>query len=77
MSDWSDVIVLSDEESHSNKPEDDLVICSASSKINIQQRVEIKQSDYLRLEEWGIIKLLHIFYKNNFQYGFIVCLSNF
>ena len=52
MSDLSDVSIASE----CNKPEEDPVICFATSKLNRRNRVDIKISDYSRLEEWGIIK---------------------
>ena len=50
----SDISISSDECCQLKK-EEDPVICWASNKVNRQNRAPIRKSDYLRLEEHGII----------------------
>ena len=50
----SDISISSDECCQLKK-EEDPVICWASNKVNRQNRAPIRRSDYLRLEEHGII----------------------
>ena len=57
----SDVSISSDE-CGGNKTQEDPVICLASNKVNKQNRAPIRMSDYLRLEEHGIINYFHSIY---------------
>ena len=54
--------ISSDEEILFNAGEDP-VVCWASSKLNKRNRVEIRKSDYLKLEERGILNLKKLIHK--------------
>lgn len=48
-------VSISSDECGGNKTQEDPVICLASNRVNKQNRAPIRMSDYLRLEEHGII----------------------